>query len=38
MAKKVNKKRDRKHPQIDINIEKLHLDASNEDVPGVVEG
>jgi hypothetical protein len=38
MAKKVNKKRDRKHPQIDINIEKLHLDASNPRLPKDVQG
>jgi len=38
MAKKLTMKRDRKHPQIDVKIEKLYLDANNPRLPKDVQG
>jgi len=38
MAKKTTMKRDRKHPQIDVEIEKLYLDTDNPRLPKDVQG
>jgi len=38
MAKKVKRKRDRKHPQRDIPIDKLFLDPDNPRLPADVQG